>query len=343
MTTPNFLILGAPKAGTTALYAYLSQHPQVYMSPHKEPNFFAFEGAPPRYTGPGDSSGINRSSVTRLDAYLALFAGANGEAAVGEASPLYLQFPDAAHRIHHHVPDAKLIAILRNPVERAYSDFLYRRKNGNEPSDDPLVAFQSEDERLARGWSPYFGYLQKGRYADHLERYFSLFSRDQITVFLFEDLRNEIDATLRRDLRVPRRRRCIPTGHAPALQHLRGATQRRCPARAQRRQEESQPQSGPSGPADGPHAPLVQRRTEPKPRPGPGDVRARARISAGRVRPADRASCIADRPRPLALALTKPGLRPRSARGAGGRRRRPRPPQSKEHLYDAGQGVVRAW
>jgi len=67
---------------------------------------------------------------------------------------LYLQFPDAAHRIHHHVPDAKLIAILRNPVERAYSDFLYRRKNGNEPSADPLAAFQSEDERLARGWSP---------------------------------------------------------------------------------------------------------------------------------------------------------------------------------------------
>ena len=198
MTTPNFLILGAPKAGTTALYAYLSQHPQVYMSPHKEPNFFAFEGNPPHYTGPGDSSGINRSSVTRLDAYRALFAGANGEVAVGEASPLYLQFPDAAHRIHHHVPDAKLIAILRNPVERAYSDFLYRRKNGNEPSDDPLVAFQSEDERLARGWSPYFGYLQKGRYADHLERYFSLFARYQISVFLFEDLRNELDATLRR-------------------------------------------------------------------------------------------------------------------------------------------------
>jgi hypothetical protein len=198
MTTPNFLILGAPKAGTTALYAYLSQHPQVYMSPHKEPNFFAFEGNPPHYTGPGDSSGINRSSVTRLDAYRALFAGANGEVAVGEASPLYLQFPDAAHRIHHHVPDVKLIAILRNPVERAYSDFLYRRKNGNEPSDDPLVAFQSEDERLARGWSPYFGYLQKGRYADHLERYFSLFARYQISVFLFEDLRNELDATLRR-------------------------------------------------------------------------------------------------------------------------------------------------
>ncbi len=197
MTTPNFLILGAPKAGTTALYASLSQHPQVYMSPHKEPNFFAFEGARPRYTGPGDSSGINRSSVTRLDAYRALFDGANGQAAVGEASPLYLHFPDAAHRIHHHVPDARLIAILRNPVERAYSDFLFRRKNGNEPSDDPLVAFQSEDERLARGWSPYFGYLQKGRYADHLELYFSLFARRQITVFLFEDLRNEIDATLR--------------------------------------------------------------------------------------------------------------------------------------------------
>jgi hypothetical protein len=96
------------------------------------------------------------------------------------------------------IPNAKLIAILRNPVDRAYSDFLYRRKNGNEPSSDPLEAFRMEEERLERGWSPYFGYVEKGRYATHLETYFSTFPRSNLLVLLFDELREDVAAALRK-------------------------------------------------------------------------------------------------------------------------------------------------
>ncbi|HEY9847565.1 MAG TPA: hypothetical protein V6D03_15385, partial [Candidatus Caenarcaniphilales bacterium] len=87
---PNFLILGAAKAGTTALYYHLRQHPQIYMSPIKETNFFALEGEPLKFCGPGDQDYINRFSVTELAAYCDQFQSVSHETAIGEASPLYL-------------------------------------------------------------------------------------------------------------------------------------------------------------------------------------------------------------------------------------------------------------
>src|SRR3712207_3472590 len=111
MTLPNFFILGAAKAGTTALYHYLKQHPQVYMSPIKETNFFALMGEPVDFCGPGDRDYIGRFSITDLEGYHGQFRDAAGAAAVGDASPLYLYSPKAPWRIREFVPDARLIAI----------------------------------------------------------------------------------------------------------------------------------------------------------------------------------------------------------------------------------------
>jgi hypothetical protein len=182
MRLPNFLIIGAPRSGTTTLYEELGKHPDVFMSPLKEPLFFAVEGHEP-FRGPGDDQGIRD-----LKTYCELFAGAGGEKVIGEASTLYLYSPQAPHRIKHYLPDVKLVALLRNPAERAYSHFLLHRVSVRETLRDFREAINAEDERERRGWSPVWFYRKLGLYSRQLARYQSLFQPEQLRVFLFEDL-----------------------------------------------------------------------------------------------------------------------------------------------------------
>ncbi len=188
MTMPNFLILGVPKAGTTALYAYLNQHPQIYMSPNKEPHFFAFEGKKPDFCGAGDDQAwTNTSSVVDLQAYQQLFQGVSQEKAIGEASTQYLYIPQTPERIQHYLPQAKMIAILRHPVERAYSHFIYMRQNCRETLTDFAQALEAEEQRIKNHWAPAWHYQQQGYYSVQLQRYFNRFHRDQIRIYLYDD------------------------------------------------------------------------------------------------------------------------------------------------------------
>jgi hypothetical protein len=197
MTMPNFLIIGAAKAGTTALYAYLKQHPRVYMSvPIKEPHFFACEGEKPNFQGPGDQELYNYLAVTDLEAYRALFQGVSEETAIGEASVNYLYVPRAPERIRHHVPDMRLIAVLRNPAERAYSAFLHMTRDCREPLSDFARALEAEEERIQNNWAPIWHYKQAGFYYTLLKRYYETFEREQIRVYLYEDLNNDIMGVL---------------------------------------------------------------------------------------------------------------------------------------------------
>jgi len=186
MRLPNFLIIGAPKCGTTTLYHYLVQHPDVFLSQDKEPKFFAYEGGVPAFVGPGDQE-RERRTIVDWESYCRLFSTATVERAVGEASVIYLYHPEAAHRIRHRVPDVKLVAILRDPVERAYSNFLHQRLRLREPLADFEAALEAEPARIRSGWGPFFHYAALGRYASQLERYFELFGRDQIRVFLYDE------------------------------------------------------------------------------------------------------------------------------------------------------------
>lgn len=187
MSMPNFLIIGAAKAGTTALYNYLKQHPQIYMSPEKEPKFFALEGEKLDFCGPGDREKINRSSITDIEAYRTLFQGVSNETAIGEASPLYLYSPKAPERIRHYIPNAKLIAILRDPVERAYSGYMMHVGEGRETLTDFAQALQAEEMRIRNNWG-WGHYVSVGFYYAQLKRYFDTFNQDQIRVYLYEDL-----------------------------------------------------------------------------------------------------------------------------------------------------------
>lgn len=191
MTMPNFVIIGAGKSGTTALYRYLEQHPQVYMSPVKETNFFALEGGKADFRDPSAPERINSWSVTDLQDYEALFDRASDELALGEASPLYLYDGRAPGAIRRHVPDARLIAVLRDPAERAHSAFTHLVRDGLEPHADFGRALAEEDRRVADHWSWIWHYKRMGFYHEQLKRYFDIFDEEQITVYLYEDLRSD--------------------------------------------------------------------------------------------------------------------------------------------------------
>jgi Sulfotransferase domain len=178
MTMPNFLIIGAMKSGTTALYYYLEQHPEIYMSPVKEPNFFSSQ----------EQENVV-DTVTDIGTYQNLFRGAAGKKAIGEASHSYLYEPSAAAEIRRYLPGASLIAILRNPVDRAYSHFLHMVRSGTEPIDDFARALQEEERVVGIHEGRIFqDYIGRGLYYDQLKRYFETFPREQVKVYLYEDL-----------------------------------------------------------------------------------------------------------------------------------------------------------
>ena len=194
---PNFLIIGAARTGTSSLYEYMRQHPDIWFSPVKEPMFFALEGAKPDFRGPGDDQEINRKSVIDLAAYQALFAGATSQKAIGEASANYLYSDRAAARIKHYVPEAKMVAVLRNPVERAYSSFLYTIRDQREPLRDFAQALEQEDKRIAEHWEHIWHYAHMGFYGEQLQRYYDLFDKSRIRVYLNEEMKQDAPGLLK--------------------------------------------------------------------------------------------------------------------------------------------------
>jgi len=183
---PNFLVIGAAKSGTTALYHYLKQHPEIFLSQLKEPRFFAFEGQKLDFRGPGDKAYRERI-ITDFEDYCRLFDGAEKNQAVGEMSPLYLSQPGTAARIARRLPGVKLIAILRHPAERAYSQFLMHRRDGHEPLRDFADALAAEQSRIENNWLPIWFYRRRGFYFQQLSSYYEIFPENRIMVSLYED------------------------------------------------------------------------------------------------------------------------------------------------------------
>lgn len=194
---PNFLVVGAAKSGTTSLWHYLRQHPEIYMSPRKHTRFFAYDVEDPGFRGPAPLKPALPYAITDPGAYHALFAGVTDETAIGEASHSYLYRPQAAGRIQEYAPGMKLVAVLRNPVERAYSHYRQMVRDGREPIADFFSALREEAARVEDHWWPDFHYARIGLYYSQLEHYFDLFDRDQIRVYLYEDLNSNPRGLLR--------------------------------------------------------------------------------------------------------------------------------------------------
>jgi hypothetical protein len=190
MPLPEFFLMGAPKAGTTALHAALAQHPQLYLSPVKEPKFYLCDGRPPSRStqqGPGDAHSA-REWIWRRDRYEALFDAAPAGSLRGESTPFYLYDAEAQRRIHADVPRAKLLVVLRDPVDRAYSNWMHLRSDGLEPIENFADAWAAEDERVAAGWAPFWHYRRLGLYGAQLLHLTELFGRDQVHVLRYRDL-----------------------------------------------------------------------------------------------------------------------------------------------------------
>jgi hypothetical protein len=184
---PNFLVIGAAKAGTTSLYDYLRQHPEVFVPTVKEPRFFAYDGRPLPAGGPG-RDWIHDATVTDLASYEALFDEAGGAKARGEASPLYLYSAHAATRIAARVPGARLVAILRDPADRAFSHYLHLRRDRLEPCSSFADALARERKRIEDDWDWSFHYRALGFYNEQLARYAMLFPPGALHIELYEDL-----------------------------------------------------------------------------------------------------------------------------------------------------------
>ena len=189
---PNFIIIGAMKAATTSLYTYLKQHPDVFMTSIKEPMFFNNFQKETNFK----LHGRKTKKITTFEQYYTLFNSVKNESAIGEASPSYISNKDCPNLIHKHLPNTKIIAVLRQPVARAYSNYLHARRADRESISDFETAFNKETERKTENWSPLYHYKSKGYYAEQLERYFTLFPKENIKVLLFEDLvNNPIETT----------------------------------------------------------------------------------------------------------------------------------------------------
>jgi len=181
MTMPNFFVIGAGKAGTTSLHRYLDQHPDVYMSPVKEPTFFAPEAGRPH---PGEPA---KAAVDTRTEYEALFDGVRGERAIGESSVAYLPFAHvAAPAIRDAVPDARLIAVLRHPAERAFSDYSMYVQMGTEELDFATAVTSELEGGVEVSW--WRRYVQFGHYGSFLTAWLVHFEDDRLRVHLYEDL-----------------------------------------------------------------------------------------------------------------------------------------------------------
>jgi hypothetical protein len=193
---PTFLVIGAPRSGTTMLHYSLGQHPEIFVSPNKEPNFFLFDGADVRPSGLSEREFeiIKHRSTTTLEEYAALFAGATeSHRAIGESSPTYLMSPEVAPRIKARLPEVKLVAILRQPVDQALS--LYMVKQGGSVAGDGLTegfveALTTELAGL-NGQQDGLAIVEYGLYHRYLAAFYEQFDQRRIKVMLLEELQRD--------------------------------------------------------------------------------------------------------------------------------------------------------
>jgi len=185
-TLPNFLIVGAAKSGTTSLYCHLRQHPEIFLSANKEPKFFSSLTLKFPLRGPGDDFVEHHRMVKTWDEYRQLFADAGGARAIGEASSDYLYHGrQAIPHIQRYLGDPRIVILLRNPVERAFSAWRHLRRDRREPESSFENALAFETERRLLNWEFIWSYKDVGFYASQVRAYLENFSR--VHVCLFDD------------------------------------------------------------------------------------------------------------------------------------------------------------
>lgn len=185
---PNFVVAGAAKSGTTSLCHYLRQHPDVFVARQKESHYFLYPGAAPQCTGPGDPEEFNALVISDEARYLSCFARAGSAKARGEASVYYMYDAASLERALAYDASMKVVLVLRDPTERAFSAWSHKMRDGKEPEHDFRQAVLDEPRRAELGWSPGFRYESVGRYASQVEALHRVVPADQLHVLLYDDL-----------------------------------------------------------------------------------------------------------------------------------------------------------
>jgi len=186
---PNFIIVGAAKSGTTSVDQYLRQHPEVYMCPQKEPYFFSFVNKKIDFKGPYDSI-MKDVIVTDFNEYVSFFNNVTDQKAIGECSNSYLFLTHSAEEIKKYIPDCKIIIILRDPVERAFSHYAQHVMIGHEKLTFE-EAIEQESYRKAAGWRWHYQYLEQSMYYKQVKVYYDIFPKENILVLFFDDLKKD--------------------------------------------------------------------------------------------------------------------------------------------------------
>jgi hypothetical protein len=191
---PNLFVVGAAKAGTTALYHYFRAHPQVFVPRElKETNYMAFQAGMPKLAGPKDKRYVGRS-VTTLEAYQALYRERTSEPVVADVSPSYLYYPEVAGRIARLAPQAKIVIVLRNPVESAFSMYAMMRRDRREPCTKFAEAFHQSEQRIADGWEWAWDYKRGYEFSRQVSHYLERFPTSQLFISLYEHLHDNPEA-----------------------------------------------------------------------------------------------------------------------------------------------------
>ncbi|CAN5266228.1 hypothetical protein BH24ACT9_BH24ACT9_08960 [soil metagenome] len=195
---PTFLVAGAARSGTTGLVEGLRTHSRVFVTAPKEPHYFALHTTGAQFQGPGDAATINRVAVVDREAYLALYPQRHDFLALGDGSVSTLYYADqAAPEIVRVNPQMRIVVILREPVARAYSSYLYLRARGFEPCADFLKAVAEEPRRTADNWHHLWHYTAMGHYAHGIRVLREVLGSDQVGVWFYDDLEADYQGTVR--------------------------------------------------------------------------------------------------------------------------------------------------
>lgn len=191
---PNFLIVGAAKAGTTALYYYLKQHKDIGFPNLKEPKYFSSYNLKFPHNGVGDAS-VDKYAIRDWEEYLELFKGLKGHKRIGEASPDYLFYhKQTAPLIKEKLGDIPIIIILRNPIKRAFSAYMYSKRDSRE-----LLSFReavdAEECRLKENWDFIWGYKKGGLYFEQLKTFLTIFTN--VKIIFQEELKTDTNKVLK--------------------------------------------------------------------------------------------------------------------------------------------------
>ena len=205
MKKPNLFIVGTMKAGTTSLYHYLSQHPDIFMCPIKEPNYFCKDIRKKdfiqtqkdrflsrlnidKYLSKTPLEKIHHGFIDNFHDYKQLFKEVKNERIIGEVSVSYLYSAQAAKEIFHYNSESKIIIILRNPIDRAYSHWKMNLSGGFEKNNVSFYdAIQNDMNSRIKGYFCSNLYIELGLYYEQVKRYQNIFHNNQILILLFED------------------------------------------------------------------------------------------------------------------------------------------------------------